>query len=157
MGSRTRRIAAPEYHRSLLLRELGQSHEPAPEDLPELAEHCSEREREAASVEYAADELCLAWLLETRLFELGWEATFSGEIIGVIESGLFVRFGEVEGYLLARRLGGDYFEINALATGLFGRRSKRAFRLGDAIEVRVEEIRRGEGKVELSLPERRND
>src|SRR5439155_24064628 len=142
-------------HRSLL-RERGQGDEPAPEGLPELAEHCSEREREAESVEYAADELCLAWLLEKRLFELGWEATFSGEIIGVIDSGLFVRFGEVfEGYLPARRLGGDYFEINALATGLFGRRSKRAFRLGDAIEVRVEEIRRGEGKVELSLAQRR--
>jgi hypothetical protein len=36
-----------------------------------------------------------AWLLERRLFELGWDATFDGEIIGIIESGLFVRFGEV--------------------------------------------------------------
>jgi ribonuclease R len=142
-------------HRSLL-RELGQSDDPAPEGLPELAEQCSEREREAANVEYEADELCLAWLLEARLFELGWEATFAGEIIGVIDSGLFVRFGEVfEGYLPARRLEGDYYELNALATGLYGRRTKRAFRLGDPIEVRVEEIRKSEGKVELSAAEHR--
>jgi len=51
-----------------------------------------------------------------------------------------------EGYLPARRLEGDYFELNALATGLFGRRTKRAFRLGDPIEVRVQEVRRTEGR-----------
>ena len=41
------------------------------------------------------------------LFELGWEATFEGEITGVIPSGLFARFGDVfEGYVPARRLPG---------------------------------------------------
>jgi hypothetical protein len=63
-----------------------------------------------------------------------------------------VRFGEVfEGYLPARRLPGDYFELNTLGTALAGRRSGGVFRLGDPIEVAVEEIRRWEGKVELSL------
>ena len=36
------------------------------EDLAELAEHASAREREAAQLEYLADEICLAWLLESR-------------------------------------------------------------------------------------------
>jgi ribonuclease R len=138
-------------HRALL-RELGVLDEPLPEDLQELAEHTSAREREAASLEYRADEICLAWLLESRLYELGWDAPFEGEIIGVIGSGLFVRFGEVyEGYLPARRLRGDYFELDPLATALAGRRGGGRFRLGDPIDVRVEEIRRAEGKVELSL------
>jgi ribonuclease R len=98
-----------------------------PEDLPELAERASVRERQAAELEYRADELCLAWLLERRLFELGWEATFSGEIVGLIPSGLFVRFDEVfEGYVPARRFHGDYFELNALGTALVGRRGGRA-------------------------------
>ena len=35
-----------------------------PDDLAELAEHTSAREREAAQVEYLADDICLAWLLE---------------------------------------------------------------------------------------------
>ena len=52
-------------HRALL-RELGLADDPPPEDLPELAEHVSAREREAADAEYAADEICLAWLLEAR-------------------------------------------------------------------------------------------
>jgi ribonuclease R len=138
-------------HRALL-RELGASDEPLADDLGSLAEHASAREREAAAVEYAADEICLAWLLEDRLFELGWDATFEGEITGLIGSGLFVRFAEVyEGYLPARALAGDYFELNATATALAGRRGGRTFRLGDPVEVRVERIEKAEGKVALAL------
>ena len=71
----------------------------------------------------------------------------------MIPSGLFVRFGDVfEGYLPARRLPGDYFELNALGTALAGRRGGGIFRLGDPIEVVVQEIRRCEGKVELAVP-----
>ena len=105
-----------------------------------------------AQIEYQADGICLAWLLEATLLERGWDTPFEGEIIGIIESGLFVRFGEVfEGYLPARRLPGDFFEVNALGTCLVGRRGGRSYRLGDQIEVRVEGVRRAEGKVELSL------
>lgn len=137
----------------VLLRELGllEGALAADEELPVLAEHCSVREREAAEIEYAADELCLAWLLEARLFELGWDAVFEGEVIGLIGSGLFARFGEVfEGFLPARRLRDDYFELNPLGTALVGRRGGRTIRLGDPIEVRVAEIRRTEGKVEVA-------
>jgi ribonuclease R len=137
-------------HRALL-RELGVSDEPVPAELKELAEHTSSREREAAQVEYLADELCLAWLLDAELFERGWEEAWDGEIIGVIASGLFVRFGEVfEGFLPARRLPGDYFESNDLGTALAGRRGGGTFRLGDPIEVLVERIEKHEGRVELS-------
>jgi ribonuclease R len=137
-------------HRTLL-RELGAAEETQPDDLGELAEHASERERAAAQVEYRADALCLAWLLERRLFELGWDATFEGEITGVIGSGIFVRFGEVfEGFLPARRLTEDYFEPTTLGTALVGRRTSRRYRLGDPIEIAVAEIRRHEGKVGLA-------
>jgi ribonuclease R len=85
------------------------------------------------------------------LFERGWEHEFEGEIIGVIGSGLFVRFGSVfEGYLPARRLPGDYFELNPLATALVGRRGGGTFRLGDRTRVRVEKIEKMAGKVELT-------
>ncbi|MFZ1880177.1 MAG: RNB domain-containing ribonuclease [Gaiellaceae bacterium] len=138
-------------HRALL-RELGLSDDPEPEDLPYLAEHVSEREREAAKLEYLADDICLAWLLERKLFELGWEEAWTGEVTGMIGSGLFVRFGEVfEGFLPARRLHGEFFELNLLATALAGRTTGKKYRLGDAIDVRVESIARNEGKVELAL------
>jgi ribonuclease R len=137
-------------HRALV-RELGLEDAPAPDDLEELAGHCSEREREAADVEHRADDLCLAWLLERVLFERGWEEPFDGEIVGVIGGGIFVRFGEVfEGFVPARRLEGDYFELNPLATALVGRRGGGRLRLGDPLRVRVERVERSDGKVELS-------
>jgi ribonuclease R len=138
-------------HRALL-RELGQGDDPLPEDLYGLAERTSEREREAAKVEYLADEICLAWLLERRLYEEGWDKKWEGEIGGMIGSGLFVRFGEVfEGFIPARRLHGEFFELNQLGTALRGRSTGRAYRLGDGIAVRVESIARNEGKIELAL------
>jgi len=138
-------------HRALL-RELGLADDPPPEDLELLAERLSEREREAAQIEYLADDICLAWLLERKLFEGGWEEKWEGEIIGVIGSGIFIRFGKVfEGFLPARKLHGEFFEINKLGTALVGRTTGRTYRLGDAIEVRVESIGRSDGKVELAL------
>jgi ribonuclease R len=138
-------------HRALL-RELGVADEPLPEDLPGLGDWTSLREREATKLEYRADAICLAWLLERKLFEAGWDACFEGEIIGLIGSGLFTRFDEVfEGYLPARRLPGEYFELNPFATALVGRRTGFRYRLGDSISVRVEKIDKTDGKVELAL------
>jgi ribonuclease R len=138
-------------HRALL-RELGLGDDPLPGDLQHLAEHTSAREREAGQVEYLADDICLAWLLERRLYELGWDERFPGEITGMIGSGLFVRFAEVfEGFLPARRLPGEFFELNQLGTALAGRTTGRTYRLGDPIDVRVESIARNEGKVQLAL------
>ncbi len=139
-------------HRALLA-EIGLAESPEPEGLAELAEWASDREREAARVEYRADAICLAWFLERRLFDVGWDNHFDGEITGAIGSGIFVRFdGVFEGFLPARRLPGEYFELNALATALVGRRTGMAYRLGDPVSVCVESIDRVEGKVEVRLP-----
>jgi ribonuclease R len=136
-------------HRALL-RAIGQSDD-AVDDLQATAKHTSETERAATDLEYRADEICAAWLLERELFERGWEEKFAGEIIGLIPSGLFARFGDVfEGFVPARRLHGDYYELNDLGTALVGRRGGHSYRLGDEIEVKVEEIRRAEGKIELA-------
>jgi ribonuclease R len=140
-------------HRALLA-ELGLADAELPDDLDELAEWTSAREREAAQVEYRADALCLAWFLERKLFDEGWEASFDGEIVGAIGSGIFVRFdGVFEGYIPARHLPGEYFELNTLGTAMVGRRTGHAYRLGDGIRVRVESVDRTEGKVELRLDE----
>jgi ribonuclease R len=148
-----RRYADLVVHRALL-RELGQGDDALPEDLAATAEHISETERAATQIEYRADEIAAAWYLERVLFDRGWEEPFAGEVTGLIPSGLFVRFGEVfEAFLPARRLQGDYYELNELGTALVGRRSGRRYRLGDELEVKVEDIRRAEGKVEVSTPE----
>jgi ribonuclease R len=138
-------------HRTLL-REVGAADEPVPDELPELAEHTSAKERAIAEVEHRADDICLAWLLEAVLYDRGWEAPFEGEITGLIASGIFARFGDVfEGYVPVRKLPG-YFELNGLGTALVARRGGRRYRLGDPIEVRVTDIDRPAGKIELALP-----
>ena len=138
-------------HRALL-GELGLADDPLPDDLSALAEEVSGSERAAGQVEYLADDICLAWLLEDTLLERGWDEAWDGEITGAIGSGLFVRFGEVfEGLLPARRLHGEFYELNATGTALVGRRSGRRYRLGDRIKVRVDSIAKQEGKVNLLL------
>ena len=99
-------------HRALL-QELGVADEPLPRGFRRGGRACVRPGAPVCDIEYRADDICLAWLLESVLFDRGWDAAFEGEINGVIGSGLFVRFGEVfEGYVPVRRLGGDYYEVN---------------------------------------------
>ena len=140
-------------HRALL-RELGLGDDPGPGGSRRSSPSTRpEREREAAQLEYLADEICSrvaarAQAVRRSAGRRRWE----GEIIGLIGSGLFVRFGEVfEGFLPARRLTASSSSSTRSATALAGRRTGKTYRLGDAIEVRVESITRNEGKVELAL------
>ena len=117
-----------------------------------LAEHTSAREREAAEIEYLADDICLAWLLEATLFERGWDEPSTGEITGADPVGPVRPLRRrVRGLPACAAPPERLFELNAVGTALAGKRGGGVFRLGDTIDVRVEEVRRWEGKVELSL------
>ncbi len=137
-------------HRSLL-RQLGAGGgELGDAELAAAAEDCSTRERELARVEMDGDRVALSFLLERRLQAEGWEQVFTGEIVGLVGGGLFVRFGGVfEGFLSSRRLGGERFEVSEHETALVGEATGRRFRLGDAVKVRVERVDRLSGKVDL--------
>jgi ribonuclease R len=142
-------------HRALLST-LGAG-EAAPErrDAREAAEWCSERERDAMRTERAADDACAAFLLERELFEAGPAHPFEGEVSGVIAPGAFVRFGGelgdvYEGFLPARRLRGERFDLDETETAIVGRRSGRRIRLGDPVTVRVESIEAPRGRVDLT-------
>jgi ribonuclease R len=140
-------------HRSLLAA-IGQD-EPLPargEDLAELGEHASSAERAASDIERRADGICSASLLADELAD-DRERVHEGEITGLIGPGLFVRFSEIyEGFLPSRRLDpGDRFDPNELGTALVGRGNRKAYRLGDPIEVVVAEIDPPRGRVTLDL------
>jgi ribonuclease R len=138
-------------HRALL-RELGEGGAPAPGDeLVGVGERCSEMERTISRLEFDADEVALAFLLERRLRERGWEEVYSGEIVGLLGGGLFVHFGGTfEGFLPVRRLGRERFALTEHETTLVGDVSGRRLRLGDSIDVRVERLDSLSGKVELT-------
>jgi ribonuclease R len=105
-------------------------------------------------MERAADRVCAGFLLERELFRSGWEHEFEGEVSGLVGGGAFVRFGGdlgdvYEGFLPARLLRGERFDLNETETALVGRRSGRAVRLGDPIAVTVDSVEAPRGRVDL--------
>ncbi len=142
-------------HRALLST-LGMGEaEPDGGEVSEAGWHCSEREREAIAIERGADRACAAFLLERELFEGGWGTEFEGEVSGVVGAGAFVRFaGELadvyEGFLAARRIPGERYDLNAEETALVGKRSGAEVRLGDPVTVTVDSVEAPRGRVDLS-------
>jgi ribonuclease R len=143
-------------HRALLAI-LGEG-EAAPRaaEAREVAWHCSERERESAKIERDADDICATYLLERELDQRGTEAGFEGEVSGVIRAGAFVAFGGelgdvYEGFVPARTIGDERFELNETETALVGRESGAMLRLGDPLSVRVTGIEAARGRVDLEV------
>jgi ribonuclease R len=133
-------------HRSLL-QGLGIDSAALPShDLAEAGELCSAAERDAMKIERDADDVCRAFLLERTE-----ERTFEGEVVGMIEKGAFVRFGEqgFEGFLPVRRLRG-WWTLNELGTALEAEGSGRRLRLGDSIKVEVDRVEAPRGRVDLA-------
>jgi ribonuclease R len=138
-------------HRALLASVGAGEDPPRGEELDEAGEHSSAREREAMQIERNADDVCLAFLLERRLHEEGWELPFDGEVVGLVGGGAFVRFGDerFEGFLPARTLRGEWWTLNELGTALVGERSGRTLRLGDPVTVAVRSVSAPRGRVDL--------
>jgi ribonuclease R len=141
-------------HRALLSAVGGSEDPPRASTLEEAAEWTSGRERDAMSIERAADDVASAFLLERELFEgrRDRERTFDGEVVGLVGGGAFVAFGDgFEGFLPARRLRGDWWELNEEGTILTGEDSGRAIRIGDPVRVVVRKIEAARGRVELDV------
>jgi ribonuclease R len=143
-------------HRALLAT-LGEGEEaPRAAEAREVAWHSSEQERESARIERDADDVCAAYLLERELAARGAELEFGGEVSGVTRAGAFVAFGGelgdvYEGFLPARTIGGERFDLNETETALVGAESGSALRLGDPTSVRVTGVEASRGRVDLEL------
>jgi ribonuclease R len=144
-----RRYTDLVVHRALLST-LGDEAAPEPGGpLQELAAHCSAAERAAERLERRGDALAIARYLADRIRDDPRES-FAGEVTGLVGSGVFVRFGALyEGFLPARTLALDYYELGPLEVSLIGRTSGHAIRLGDRMDVCVERIDAPRGRVTL--------
>ncbi|MDX6632935.1 MAG: ribonuclease [Solirubrobacterales bacterium] len=141
-------------HRGLLAANGEPEQPPRPDEVREAGPHTSAREREATRLERDADDVCAAFLLRRELAERGQDTRFEGEVSGVIGAGAFVAFaGELgsvyEGFLPARRLRGERFELDETETRLVGAKTGRAVRLGDPVTVTVDGIEAPRGRVDL--------
>lgn len=96
-----------------------------------LGRHCSEREREADAAARESQELKLIELMESQVGE-----AFSGVVSGVAPYGLYVRLDNTaEGLLPVRRLGTEYYSLDAELHRLVGQDSSRTWRLGQRVAV----------------------
>jgi ribonuclease R len=142
-------------HRALLAAAGDDEHPPPAHELEEIAAHATATEREAMVLERDADDICFAFLLERDLARSGWDQRFEGEVSGVIPAGAFVSFAGVEGgaacegLLPARRIGGDWYDLNEESTALVGRNTGRQVRLGDPVDVVVRSVDPARGRIDL--------
>jgi ribonuclease R len=134
-----RRYADLVVHRALIsARKLGKDGigKEAREGLKETAQHISNTERRATAAERDAVDRFTAAYLADRV-----GATFDGVINGVTRFGLFVTLPDTgaDGLVPVSTLPGDYYVHDEAGHRLVGRETGHAYRLGDAVEVRLSE------------------
>jgi ribonuclease R len=109
----------------------------------------------ASMTERRADEAVrdvMAWLkceyLEDRVGDV-----FDGVISGVTGFGLFVEIQEVyaDGLVHVSALQNDYYHFDAPHHRLIGERTRRVYRLGDRLKVRIERVDLDERKIDLAI------
>lgn len=140
-------VVAHRAIRHVLRRARPGDFEPAPgSSLAAVGDHCSMTERRADD----ATRDAIAWLkCEFMLGKLG--EVFDATITGVAAFGVFVTLDEVfvEGLVHVSALGPDYFHFDPVGHRLRGERSRRSFRLGDRMRVRVASVDPDERRVDF--------
>lgn len=156
-------------HRSLLVRIGADDDASLPRDAPspeQLGQHVSEVERDLLTLERMADRVALSMLAYDLLYvpaaretaekhgmQVGEFANgvFRGEVVGMISSGIFVRFCEVfEGFLPARTLDQQQrFDLDDYGIAMVGGRSGERIQIGDTIDISVESVDRPAGRISL--------
>jgi ribonuclease R len=92
------------------------------------------------------------WLkAEYMMDKIGEE--FDGIISGVTNFGIFVELAEVyvDGLVHITALGQDYFHFDPGKHRLLGERTRKVFRLGDPVRVKVAQVNLDEAKLDFEL------
>jgi ribonuclease R len=120
----------------ILKRVLGERTGPIPttEALEVQAQHCSDREREAAEAERESVKLKQ---VEYAAMHVG--DAFDGVVVGVTKFGVFVEMTALltQGLVHVREMTDEYWEYDPARYALVGRSSRRRIRVGDPCRVRI--------------------
>ncbi|MBC7952876.1 MAG: ribonuclease R [Rhodospirillaceae bacterium] len=119
-------------------------------DFPEWGEHISVTERRAATAEREAVDRYVTAFLADRV-----GATFQGKVSGVTRFGLFVNLLETgaDGLVPITTLPDDYYDHDETHHRLVGRRTGRAFQLGQILSVALAEANQLTGSMVFHLEE----
>ena len=118
------------------------------EKLPEMGLHLSERERRASEAERELIEWKKVRFMAGRLGE-----DFQGYVTGVQAFGLFVELDEVyvQGLVHVSSMTDDYYRFDEKAHLLKGENTKKAYRLGDRVEVQVARVDLERRQIDFAL------
>lgn len=115
--------------------------------LPEIARHTSAREVAAVEAERAADDLKKAEYMQGHI-----GAVETGIIAGVTQYGFFVQLpNTVEGLVRIASIEGDFYTYDEKNFRVVGRATKRVFRLGDQVRVKVSGVDLENANVDFVL------
>ncbi len=111
-----------------------------------LALHASEREVSAAEAERDSIKMKQVEFLSNRIGE-----EFDAVISGVTERGLYVeeQTTHADGMIRIKEVGDDYFEYDEKNYQLLGRRTRKSYRLGDPIRVKLAAARIAEKELDF--------
>ena len=98
--------------------------------------HASERELVAQDAERTSTKYKLVEFMQDKV---GRE--FEGRVSGVTDWGMYVQIEptKVEGMVALRTIRSDFYEFDEDRYRLVGKRTKKVFRLGDSVRIRVKE------------------
>jgi ribonuclease R len=126
------RIIKEGIHGKLVGKRLAELHG----KLEQMADHCSIRERVAEEAERDVEDLKKAEFMKDKV---GME--FEGIISSVTSFGMFVELeNTVEGLIRISNIDDDYYTFDEKHYTLIGERSKRTFRIGDVLKIRVDKV-----------------
>lgn len=117
--------------------------------MPDIAQHCSKRERVAEDAERDTDALKKVEFMLDKIGE-----TYEGIISGVTNWGIYVELANtVEGMVALNQLDDDYYEFDDRNMQVVGKRGGKIYRLGDAVQVTVAKVSKELGTIDFVFAE----
>ena len=113
-------------------------------------QHASEREQIAADAERTSTKYKLVEYMQDKI-----GLVFDGSVSGVTEWGMYVQIEptHIEGMVSLRDIHSDFFEFDEKHYRLVGRRTRRQYRLGDPVKIRVKEANLDQRLLDFELVE----
>lgn len=113
--------------------------------MPDWAKHCSKQERIAEDAERDTDALKKVEYMEDKIGEI-----YEGIISGVTGWGIYVELpNTIEGMVSLAQMDDDYYEFDDKNMLVFGRRTRKSYRLGDRVTVSVSKVDRMMGTIDF--------
>ena len=115
--------------------------------MDEIADHTSERERRAVDAERDTDALKKAQYMSDKIGE-----EFEGIVSSVTNFGMFVELpNTIEGLVHISNMTDDYYNFDERQMMMIGEHTKRQFRIGDEVKVRVTNVIIEESSVDFEV------